>query len=196
MKEICFVTSNIGKVETARQNLKNFDIDVLNVNLNIEELKINDIELICKDKVMQAYQKVQRPVITLDAGFYIPNFPNNPNFPGAFPRRDLIEKMGILGLLENMKNIKDRKCYFRECLSYYDGKVLKQFNCYHYGTLTTEIRGNDKNYKWSDLWSVFIPSTYDKTLAEMTRDEYLIYSANSDTIFQNFANWFLQYTSV
>ena len=88
MKEICFVTSNIGKVETARQNLKNFDIDVLNVNLDIDELKINDIELICKDKVMQAYQKVQRPVITLDAGFYIPNFPNNPNFPGAFPRRD------------------------------------------------------------------------------------------------------------
>ena len=70
-----------------------------------------------------------------------------------------------------MKNVTNRKCYFKECLAYYDGRILKKFHGYVYGTLSTEIKGNDSDKKWSNLWYVFIPNNNTKTMAEMTDEE-------------------------
>lgn len=41
----------------------------------------------------------------------------------------------------------------------------------HEGRLSEKILGSDTNKKWSDLWYIFIPYGYDKTLAEMTDEE-------------------------
>ncbi len=79
----------------------------------------------------------------LDAGFYIVNYPGNPLFPRAYPRRELLEKIGIKGLLKKMENIEDRSCYFKECLAYFDGKILKKFYGMSSGSLSKEIRGID-----------------------------------------------------
>ena len=107
----------------------------------------------------------------MDAGFYIPNYPHQPNFPGAFPRRELLEKIGIDGLLKNMQDVKNRDCFFKECLAYFDGKVLKKFFGLSQGTLATEIRGEENCKKWSDLWYVFIPKNNIKTMAEMSDEK-------------------------
>ena len=122
-------------------------------------------------KVREAYKKTQKPCIALDAGFYIPNYPGNPNFPGAFPKREILEKFGVEGLLEKMKGVEDRECYFRECLAYFDGKELKKFFGTTYGQLTTEKRGIATSQKWSDLWYIFKPEHFEKTLAEMDSTE-------------------------
>ena len=41
----------------------------------------------------------------------------------------------------------------------------------HEGKLSNQILGNYTDKKWSDLWYIFIPSGYEKTLAQMTDDE-------------------------
>lgn len=56
-----------------------------------------------------------------------------------------------------MENVKNRECYFKECLVYYDGKTLKSFLGYLNGSLAKEIKGRSSDVKWSDLWYVFIP---------------------------------------
>ncbi len=70
-----------------------------------------------------------------------------------------------------MEGKENRKCRFTECLSYYDGKELQQFMGNHEGTLAKQVLGNDTNKKWSDLWYIYIPYGYEKTLAQMTDEE-------------------------
>ena len=41
----------------------------------------------------------------------------------------------------------------------------------HKGKLAKEILGKDTNKKWSDLWYIWKPSGYEKTLAQMTEEE-------------------------
>lgn len=36
-----------------------------------------------------------------------------------------------------------------------------------HGNLSNEIKGLDREEKWSDLWYIFKPDGFDKTLAEM-----------------------------
>lgn len=70
-----------------------------------------------------------------------------------------------------MEGKENRKCRFTECLSYYDGKELHQFMGKHEGTLSNKILGNDTDKKWSDLWYIFKPYGYEKTLAQMIEEE-------------------------
>lgn len=62
----------------------------------------------------------------------------------------------------------------------------------HDGYISEEILGRDSNKKWSDLWYIYIPKNYNKTLAQMTdmerdnrkRDKYSIDSL------EVFAKWY------
>lgn len=188
MKEVIFVTGNQGKRKTAEETLKN--TIVICEDFGFIEPDINDIEYIAKEKVIYAYKHIGKPCIALDAGFYIPNYPGNPNFPGAFPKRELLDKIGINGLLVNMKDVTDRKCYFKECLAYYDGLELKYFYSNSYGTLSYQTKGNDSSKKWSDLWYVFIPDGYSKTLAEMTDEERNNRREHKTSALKDFGDWY------
>lgn len=188
-KEIVFVTSNKGKLATA-QTYFDKNVIITHYNFDIIEPEINDIEYIAKYKVQEAYKKVNKPCISLDAGFYIPNYPGQPNFPGTFPRRELLDKIGINGLLQNMTGVQDRECYFKECLAYFDGKNLKTFYGLSHGSLATEIRGDNSNKQWSELWSVFIPDNNTKTMSEMSDDERKIRNDNYINPFMKFSKWF------
>lgn len=173
MKEIIFVTGNEGKRKSAQKYFEESNIKLKCYDYEIKEPYVNDIEFIAKSKVLQAYEKVLKPCIALDAGFYIPNYPNNPNFPGAFPKREIVDKIGIDGLLEKMNGVENRECYFKECLAYYDGVDIMYFYGISKGTLSKSKLGLDSSKKWSDLWYVFIPDNCDKTLAQMSEEERL-----------------------
>lgn len=188
-KEIVFVTSNKGKLSTA-QTYFDKDVKIIHCDYDIKEPDVNDIDYIAEYKVKEGFSRLGKPCISLDAGFYIPSFPNCPNFPGAFVRRELVEKLGLNGLLERMKDVQDRGCYFKECLAFFDGKELKKFYGYVRGTLSKEIRGNDTDKKWSDLWYVFIPQNNCKTMAEMTDEERRNRKDGYVNPFVQFSEWY------
>ena len=90
-----------------------------------------------------------------------------------------------------MEGKKNRNCRFIECLSYYDGKNLYQFDGKHEGTLSEEIIGNISDGKWSDLWYVFKPYGYDTTLAQMTYEEiFNKVRENSISSIEVFSKWY------
>ena len=90
-----------------------------------------------------------------------------------------------------MEGKKNRNCRFIECLSYYDGKNLYQFDGKHEGTLSEEILGNNTDKKWSDLWYIFKPYGYDITLAQMTYEEISNkVRENSISSIEVFAKWY------
>lgn len=165
MKEVIFVTHNKGKIESAKKHLKGVNFKTYEYEL--EEPRSDDIKYISKYKVEESYKLVHKPCISLDCGFWIDELEG---FPRAFVNFAL-DTIGIKGILKLMEGKQNRKCRFTECLSYYDGKELQQFMGRHEGKISNEILGNNVEKKWSDLWYIFIPAGYEKTLAQMTEKE-------------------------
>ena len=165
MEEIVFVTHNKGKIASASKQLKGVNFKVFEYDL--EEPRSDDIKYISEYKVKEAYKLVNKPCISLDSGFWIDELDG---FPRAFVNFAL-DTIGIDGMLKLMENKENRKCRFTECVSYYDGKEVYQIMGKHEGNLSEKVLGNDSAKKWSDLWYIFKPLGYEKTLAEMTDEE-------------------------
>ena len=170
MDNITYITSNYGKYIATKEKFERAGINIECFKFEFEEPNINDLELISKEKAKQAYLKVGKPVFVEDSGFYIDNYPNNPGYPGAFVKRSGISS-NVKELLVTLNDVKERSCYFKDCLTYYDGKEFYQFNGIKKGTISNEIRGHENKKAKSNLWYVFIPLNCTKTMAEMTDEE-------------------------
>ena len=190
MDKIVYVTHNKGKIESAKRALSNVDFEIFEYDL--EEIRSDCVKEISKAKVLQAYSLVKKPCIAMDSGFCIEELND---FPNTFVNHTL-KGIGIEGILKLMEDKKNRNCKFVECLSYYDGKELYQFDGVHLGSLSKEILGIDTNKKWSDLWYIYIPKNYTKTLAQMTdkeRNERILKrEKESVSSFEEFANWYIK----
>lgn len=188
MREIVFVTHNKGKVASAQKYFKNINLKTYDHDL--EEPRSDDIEKIAITKVREAYNIVKEPCIAQDSGFFIDTLNG---FPKAFVNFSL-ETLGIGGILKLMENEDNRNCSFKECLAYYDGtNPPKCFYGINKGTLSKQILGNDTEKKWSDLWYIFKPKGYDKTLAEMTEEERdnRIKTSENISAMEIFAKWYI-----
>ena len=193
MRKVYYVTGNLGKVESARKYLNNIDVEM--INYDFIEPDVNDIRFTAEWKGRKAYELVNEPCIALDSGFYIPKYPDENNFPGAFVKRKLIDGIGIDGLLDKMSQIADRYCYFLECLAYYDGEKVEFFYGKSDGSLAYNKSGVNNEKKWSPLWEVFIPIGCDKTLSEMSDEERFL-RPNSTHAFLEFNNWYCQKSKI
>lgn len=61
-----------------------------------------------------------------------------------------------------------------------------------HGNLAKEIKGLNREEKWSDLWYIFKPKGFEKTLAEMNskeREERRRIDGSVQAM-QEFANWY------
>ena len=61
-----------------------------------------------------------------------------------------------------------------------------------HGNLSNEILGLNREEKWSDLWYIFKPKGFDKTLAEMDSEERENRRKIDGSVqaMQEFANWY------
>ena len=190
---LTYVTGNYGKYISVKEKFEEAGLNINYENIDLEEPNINDIEYISHEKARLAYDKVKSPVFVVDCGFYINNYPNNPGFPGAFVKRSGIST-DIDKLLETMKGINDRSCYFLDCLTYYDGENFYTFYGKSEGTLSLIKRGNSLKRAKSNLWYVYIPSYSDKTLAEMSDDEHKS-RKNKENVTFKFIEWYKEHIS-
>lgn len=170
MEQLVFVTGNKNKGYEMEERFARTEISLEIVQMDFQEPEVNDIKKVSKSKAIQAYQVLQRPCFVIDSGFNIRNYPNHPNYPGAFVRRSGISE-NIDQLLETMQNVKDRSCQFLDCLTYFDGTEFYFFYGRDEGILITEKRGTENKAMRSALWYVFQPNDSKKTLAEMTEEE-------------------------
>ncbi len=189
-REIYFATQNKGKVNSLKRSLSRYGINVIHACLDLPEPRTDDLHEIAKQKVLTAYEKVKKPVLALDAGFYVFSLKG---FPGAFVNHAL-KTIGIGGVLKLIED-KPKECEFKECLSYYDGKLEQPliFESRIKGILATKPRGKMGDYAWSKLSLVFVPEGLNKTLAEMGSEEYLRWSRqrHNTSYVTEFAKWFL-----
>lgn len=194
-KTIVFCTHNPGKVQSAN---KYFDglVQFETVDYDIPEIR-GTIEEIAIAKVKDAFKRVGKPTIAVDAGFEIAALND---YPGSYVNHTL-ETIGIDGLLKLMAGNDSRECEFTQCLAYYDGTgVPVVFHGSHKGVLSCEKRGIISDDDWSDLSLIFIPAeemTGEKrTLAELTHEERIALTKRNDdnlssSAFKAFKEWFI-----
>lgn len=189
MENLTYVTSNYGKYIQVKKQFEQNKLDIYYFKYDLDEPNINDIKFISKQKAIQAYNLLKSPVFVADSGFYIKNYPNNPNYPGAFVKRSQVSN-DIENLLEEMKEVNDRECYFLDCLTYYDGNKLQQFFGKSEGTLAYQKKGDSNDKAKSNLWYVFIPKNCSKTLAQMTDYERDNRKDDRTSATLEFINWY------
>lgn len=188
--ELIFVSNNYIKLKEVQEKLATLDVNVISKNYRFFEQLENDLFCITVDKAIAAYNNIEKPLIVMDTGFYIKNYPNNPGFPGAFIKTNLLDTIGINGLLENMKKVTDRSCLLKECLAYYDGDNFKVFESSQEGTLAYSEHQDTEIDKYTKLFGVFIPDGYSKTVSEMSKKEREELSKINPNVFYLFANWY------
>lgn len=189
MENLTYITGNYGKYISVKEKFDNAGININYFKCDLEEPNINDIEFISKEKARQAYEKLNCPVFVADSGFYIEDYPNNPGYPGAFVKRSGVSS-NVEYLLEVMKGVSNRNCYFLDCLTFYDGNEYHQFFGISKGVLSNELRGHETKRAKSNLWYVFIPNNCTKTLAEMTDEERCSRPDNRTSATDEFIEWY------
>lgn len=137
-----YVTGNYGKYVSVKEKFAKQNLPIEFYKYDLPEPDINDIEVISRAKVTEAYQILNKPCFVADSGFYIKNYPNNPHYPGAFVKRSGVSS-NITELLEVLKDVKDRSAYFLDCVTFYDGNEYYTFFGKSEGTIANEIRGNN-----------------------------------------------------
>ena len=189
MKKLTYVTGNYGKYLHVKNLFSKNKVNVEFLKHDFDEPDINDIEKVSKSKVLEAYNILKSSCFVMDTGFYIKNYPNNPEYPGAFVKRSGISD-NIDKLLEDMKDVKNRKCKFMDCLTFYNGKEFYTFYGISEGSLSYEVKGLNHENKLSNLWYVFIPNNHTKTLAEMTEEERQNRNDGHTSALELFLEWY------
>ena len=191
MDNLTYVTGNYGKYVSVKEKFEREGIAINYFNCDLEEPTVNDISFISKEKAREAYDKLGTPVFVADSGFYIEDYPDSPGYPGAFVKRSGVSS-NIEKLLDTMKDVSDRKCYFLDCLTFYDGNDFYQFYGVCNGTLSYEIKGQENKKAKSNLWFVFVPNNCSKTLAEMSDEERNDRDDGRTSATEEFLKWLKQ----
>jgi non-canonical purine NTP pyrophosphatase (RdgB/HAM1 family) len=160
-----FVTTNKGKVESARRSL---GMDIEQVTLRIEEEQ-DDVSRIAEHKARVAHSVLCRPVICDDSGFSIEAMGG---WPGHHVKREL-ERLGIHHFMD-LAWTQDLRASFTQAVSYFDSTLPKPvtFVSETKGALVSWWGGEPKPFVKSDLAYCFVPEGSTKTIAQMSEEEY------------------------
>lgn len=188
MKEVTFATTNKGKFSSAKRVLEKYGISLTQANIELPESQ-SSLETIATHKVNYAYKMLNKPVIAMDAGFFVHSLQG---FPMMYVK-PILETIGIEGILKLVEG-KERDCEFKEVLSYVDSRTEepKLFTRIVKGTLAHEISGEMNDKHWSVLALVFIPEGHTKTMAAMDDEEYLIFrkQVEENSHFEQFGKYY------
>ncbi|MFZ5559860.1 MAG: non-canonical purine NTP pyrophosphatase [Patescibacteria group bacterium] len=188
MKEIIFVTSNQGKYNSAKNFLGKYGVKVIQKNLEVPEPR-GTLEQIAIHKTKYAFKILKKPLMAMDAGFFIHSLNG---FPMMFTNF-VLETIGVEGIVKLVKS-KDKSCEFKEILCYCDNlhKKPRLFERIVKGKISEKPFGKIKPYHWSKLALIFIPEEERKTMAQMTKKEFMNFRKRVDknSHWEQFAKFF------
>ena len=169
---LIYVTSNELKFKVAMRSLQNSGISLERKSLNTPEIQSSRVEEIAEWSAMWASQHLNRPVVVMDAGYYIEALNG---FPGPFIKfvNEWFSADDYLSLLQGKSN---RRVIIRDCLAYcHPNEKPKVFCQVHQGELAT--RPGRRN--GTSIDQIFIPEGHSKPISEIHPDEMLTYWSNA-----------------
>jgi len=170
-------TSNLNKLKELSELL---EWRLIHLDLEFQEIQTDDLQELVKNKLKQAYDNIQGPVIVEDTSLY---FKAWKKLPGPFVKW-FLENLGLVGMVSALSQFKDKSAQAVCCLGYTnDGKSLYFFEGKVKG-LIVKPRGA-LNFGWD---AIFEPSGRQKTFGEMTQREKHSFSPRGKAVvkFKNF----------
>lgn len=189
MEMIYFITGNNGKVVSLQNKLESYGIKVEQRKLDLYEVQADDVETVSINKAKQAFGILKKPIVVDDSGFFI-NALNG--FPGVYTKY-ILGTIGIEEIMNMMKNKKDRTCCFQSVATFIDAEgnphVFK--GLIEEGVISDYIDNEQRKDAWSDLWRIYIPAGYNKTLSQFSSEERENRSMErkGESAFSKFAEW-------
>ncbi len=160
--ELFFATSNDNKVEEFRHALKDFDLKIKRLNVDVPEIDDDDVESVAEKKARDSFEAsgVDSPVMVEDSGLYVESLNGFPGSMSGF----FIKKCGEDGLLKLMKELDNRQAFFKTSIAIYfpEKKEVRLFSGKCFGNISREIKGNN-GFGYDPI---FIPENHEKTFAE------------------------------
>ena len=179
LSELFFVSSNENKFQEAERILSNLGVKINFSKTTLEEIQSSSLSEIAEQKVISAYELVQKPVIIEDDGLFIDSLNG---FPGPYSSYvyDTIGNKGIMNLLENSEF---RDAEFVSIIAYLDDNDgVKLFESSIPGKISSVIEKGGWGYD-----PIFIPEKQNKTYAELADKNNLSHRYES---LKKFASWF------
>lgn len=172
MIELVFITGNPEKLKQAQLELKGFPIKLLPMKIDAPEIQDTRLEIVAGYSARCAADKLGKPVVKTDAGYYIEALNG---FPGPFIKfvNQWLTPQDILKMMENKKN---RKVRAPICLAYCEpDKEPKIFISENFGTIAYKAEGKNG----STIDQIYIPVGYAHPLATLPPGERLkVWNAN------------------
>ena len=180
LSELSFATSNENKFQEAERILSNLGVQINFFKTTLEEIQSDNLSDIAQQKAINAYNRIQKPVIIEDDGLFINSLDG---FPGPYSSYayDTIGNKGIMNLLGNSK-VRDAK--FVSIIAYCDESFYpKLFESSIPGKIASVIEEGGWGYD-----PIFIPDGESKTYANVSDKDKFSHRAAS---LKKFSNWFL-----
>ena len=180
LSELYFASSNTHKFEEAQRILSNLGVNITLFKTTLEEIQSDSLSKIAARKVIDAYAKVQKPVIIEDDGIFIDSLNGFP-CPYSSYVYDTIGNNGIIRLLEN---IEFRDAKFVAIIAYWNGIDDVQI-------FESSISGKISSFIEKGGWGydpIFIPNGELKTYANVSDKDRLSHRAAS---LKKFSDWFM-----
>ncbi len=188
---INFVTTNKGKAGALKQVASAYGIEVIAVEAELVEPQADSVAEVAQNKAAQAVKLLGKPVVVEDTGFAIDVLAG---FPGAYIKYALAT-IGAEGLIRLAAPFPSPVCRFVSALCYAapDGTQQTFIDDSAVGRLASAMDPTPAPNAWSELWRVFIPKGYDKTLNVFTDDErnLLMRYWQTSSVYGQFARWLM-----
>lgn len=167
MNRIYFATGNPHKVEEAKLILKDYNVDLIHLNIQRVEIQSTDLVEIATYSLNQIIKDFKNPVFVEDTGLFIDCLNG---FPGPFSSY-VFKTVGNKGIMKLMKDEPNRKALFKTVIAFKESNKnknsVKIFIGETLGLIAEEIRGIGWGYD-----PIFIPLEGDgRTYAEMNLEE-------------------------
>lgn len=145
MKTLLYATSNPIKFHTAQTICTEAGISLKQVSLDVPEIQAQNGEDVARAKALEAYEKLQQPVIISDDSWMIPGINN---FPGPF-MKFVDAAFTAEDWLRLTKDLTDRRIILRQIIAYQDAHQQQLFYTDVEALLIKEIRGKGVNSNMS-----------------------------------------------
>jgi len=181
---ITFITGNNHKVKEAENIFQKFNIELEHIDLGYMEPQ-GTLEDVAKAGAKYASEKLNKAVIVEDAGLFIRalNW-----FPGTYSSyvQDTIGNQGILNLMNDIKNTKDRYAEFRSVIGYCAPNIEPKI---FLGKVQGEIAFEEVGDKGFAFDPIFYVPKEDKTFGELSIAEKNQFSHRRNSL-ELFVNWY------
>ena len=175
--DLFFASSNNHKFKEAKKILDDFGINLGFFRCSLEEIQSDSLKEIAKNKAIQAFEKLGKPVIVEDDGLFIDSLNG---FPGPYSSY-VFKTIGNKGILNLLKQ--KRRANFVSIISYHDKNLQRSFDSKANGTISKKILGKGWGYD-----PIFIPSNYEKTFAQLKNKNQVSHRFKA---LKKFASWYL-----